>query len=300
MPEFDLNLVRTFVLLYETRSVTAAATALHVTQPTVSYGLQKLRRRFTDELFRRSGTGLVPTSTAQALYESLHGALAEIDAAVGGTRAFDPATARTAFTLCLSDLGELALLPRLVSALPQRAPGVTLTVRPLDVANAPDQLARGEVDAFIASPMLADRRVARTPLFSDVYVGMVAAGHPRLGGEHAGPAALAAERHIVVFGPAGHDGPHRALEAHGLLGRVALSVTRFAPLPYLVADSELVAIVPGTVGALFAAEHRMRLFDLPIAIEPARVSVYTRHPHARTPAQNWLVEFTREILADRD
>ena len=49
----DLNQLRTFVVLYELRSVTAAADRLHVTQPTVSYTLRRLRERFSDELFRR-------------------------------------------------------------------------------------------------------------------------------------------------------------------------------------------------------------------------------------------------------
>ncbi|TVT36726.1 LysR family transcriptional regulator [Amycolatopsis rhizosphaerae] len=297
MREFDLNLVRTFVLLYETRSVTATAESLHLTQPTVSYGLQKLRRRFSDELFRRTGNGLVPTTTARALYEPLHAALAEIETAVSGAQSFDPASGRAAFTLCLSDLGEVSLLPRLMAALPSRAPGVTLTVRPLDVVSAVDQLGRGEIDAFIASPPLSSRRVARIPLFSEGYVGMVADSHPRLRGDRAGLKALAAERHIAVFGPAGHEGPRRALEAHGLLERVVLEVTRFSTLPYLVQDGELVATVPRRVAETFAAEHRVRLLELPMEIEPAQVSIYTRHAHARTPAQHWLVGFMHEILA---
>ncbi|GHG08785.1 MULTISPECIES: LysR family transcriptional regulator [Amycolatopsis] len=295
MADFDLNLVRTFVLLYETRSVTATAESLHVTQPTISYSLQKLRRRFSDELFRRTGGGLVPTTTARALYEPLHSALSEIETAVSGAKSFSPSTARTAFTLALSDLGEISLLPRLMAALPSRAPGVTLTVRPLDVDRAADQLGRGEIDAFIASSLISSQRVARIPLFSEGYLGMVAADHPRL------PAAvsferLAAERHVTVFGPTGHDGPRRALEACDLLDRVVLEVTRFAALPYLVQDGELVAMVPRLVAQMFAAEHRVRLFDLPLEVEPAQVSVYARHTHARSAAQHWLVGFMREVL----
>ncbi|GAB3150107.1 LysR family transcriptional regulator [Amycolatopsis stemonae] len=295
MRDFDLNLVRTFVLLYETRSVTATAESLHVTQPTTSYSLQKLRRRFSDELFRRTGGGLVPTTTARALYEPLHSALSGIETAVSGAWTFDPSTARAAFTLCLSDLGEISLLPRLMAALPARAPGVTLTVRPLDVDRAADQLGRGEIDAFIASPLISSQRVARVPLFSEGYLGMVALDHPRLGAQVSFD-ELAAERHVTVFGPTGHDGPRRALEGRGLLDRVVLEVTRFAALPYLVQDGELVAMVPRLVAEVFAAEHRVRLFELPMDVEPAQVSVYTRHTHARSPAQQWLVTFMREVL----
>ncbi|MCQ4209244.1 MULTISPECIES: LysR family transcriptional regulator [Streptomyces] len=297
MRDFDLNLVRTFVLLYETRSVTATAEALHVTQPTVSYGLQKLRRRFADELFRRTGSGLAPTTTARALYEPLHSALSEIETAVSGARSFDPATARAAFTVCLSDLGEVALLPRVMAALPRCAPSATLTVRSLDVEGVADQLARGEIDAFIASPPLGSPRMARIPLFSEGYVAVVAKEHPRLRGDRMSLAELAAERHITVTGPAGHGGPRRALEAQGLLPQVALDVTRFAGLPYLVQDGELVAMAPRLVARMFAADHRVRLLELPFDIEPAQVSVYARHAHARTPAQDWLVTFLRDTLS---
>ena len=295
MRDFDLNLVRTFVLLYETRSVTATAESLHVTQPTISHSLQKLRRRFSDELFRRTGGGLVPTTTARALYEPLHRALSDIESAVSGARSFDPASARAAFTLCLSDLAEISLLPRLMAALPSQAPGVTLTVRPLDVDRAADQLGRGEIDAFIASPLISFQRVARIPLFSEGYLGMVSRDHPRLG-PRVSFDELTAERHVTVFGPTGHNGPRRALEDCGLLDRVVLEVTRFAALPYLVQDGELVAMVPRLVAEMFAAEHRVRLFELPLEVEPAQVSVYARHAHARSPAQHWLVGFMREVL----
>ena len=39
----DLNSLRTLLMLYETRSVTAAAERLNVSQPTVSYTLARLR-----------------------------------------------------------------------------------------------------------------------------------------------------------------------------------------------------------------------------------------------------------------
>ena len=39
----DLNLLRSFVAIYETRSLTAAAEGLYVTQPAVSQALGRLR-----------------------------------------------------------------------------------------------------------------------------------------------------------------------------------------------------------------------------------------------------------------
>ncbi|GLY69530.1 LysR family transcriptional regulator [Amycolatopsis taiwanensis] len=297
MSDFDLNLVRTFVLLYETRSVTATAESMHLTQPTVSYGLQKLRRRFDDELFRRTGAGLIPTTTASELYQPLCAALAGIEGIVSRSDAFDAATARTGFTIALSDLGEVALLPRLLTRLRTDAPGSTLTVRPLDVEGAEAQLGRGEIDAFIASPLICSQRLARIPLFSESYVGMVGQEHPRLRGNPVTEADLAAEEHVTVFGPNGHHGPRRALNAHGM--NVALEVTRFSSLPYLLRGGELVAMAPRKVAEVFADTQPVRLFEVPFEIESVEVSIYARHPHARSSAQRWLVEFMHRVLAER-
>lgn len=296
MAEFDLNLVRTFVLLYETRSVTATSVALHVTQPTVSYSLQKLRRRFDDQLFRRSTGGLVPTARAVGLYDPLRSALAEIERAVAPALTFEPATASARFTIALSDIGEVSLLPRLLEALVDVAPGVTLTVRPLDVAEAEGQLGRGELDAFVATPVILSDRITRLPLYQEGYVGVVRDSHPRLRGATVTRGELAAERLVRVLGSTGHTGPAQALEAEGLGGRVALDLARFAALPRVLARTELVAFAPHYVAEVFATVHAVRFFELPWPVDPVEVAVYARHPHARSAAQQWLVEFMAHTL----
>ncbi len=297
MSDFDLNLVRVFVLLYETRSVTATADAVHVSQPTVSYSLAKLRRHFGDELFRRSGHGLSPTAAADRLYEPLRQSLATIQQAISPAPAFDPATSRARFAIGLSDLGEASLLPLLLAPLQARAPSVSLVARPLDMSDSPRQLANGEVDAFIATPVLTSPQMRRIPLFSESYVVMVTDRHPRVRGDSVTVAQLRAERHILVDGPFGHVGPKLALQTLELLDRVALQVGKFSVLPYLVQHSELVAIVPEYLGRAYAATHPVRLLRLPISLEPIDVALYALPERSRTPAQRWLVDFLVQTLA---
>ncbi|MEV6335715.1 LysR family transcriptional regulator [Nocardia vinacea] len=293
--EFDLNLVRTFVLLYETRSVTAAADLLGVTQPTVSYGLGKLRRRLRDELFVRGPGGLVPSAEAERLYPPLRAAIAGVDETLSAATEFDP-TRPAHFALGLSDLGEVTVLPLVLAELAVRAPQVTLQVEAFDVDTATDRLARGEVDAMVASPILDSPRLTRTPLFSEGYAGLVAARHPRLRGATPTQAELERERHIVVEGVTGHPGPRKALREHHLEDRVAVRVTRFATLPYVVQDSELVAIVPERVAHALARTHPVRVFTLPWPIEPVEVAAYTRRAPGRAAAQGWFLDVVRAAL----
>ncbi|MFE7211061.1 LysR family transcriptional regulator [Streptomyces sp. NPDC001698] len=299
MRTFDLNLARVFVLLYETGSVTVTADTLHVTQPTVSYSLGKLRRHFGDELFRRTGRGLTPTAGARRLYEPLQRALADIDSTVRQADVFDPGAMSGRFTVALSDLGEVTLLPRLLAAARERATGVSFTVRPLDVDEAEHQLRRGDLDAFVATPVLTSHRTVRIPLFHERYVGMVAADHPRVRGESVTLAELATESHATVFGPSGHVVPRAVLAAHGLLDRVVVDATRFSMLPYLLEQTDLIAIVPEYVGEVFASSHQLRMVRLPFDTEPIEVALYARHESSRSPSQRWLVQFMAEVLGER-
>ena len=66
-PLLDPKLLRLLDLLHRTRNVTQAAELLGQSQPTVSIGLAKLRRRLGDSLFVRTPAGMQPTPRTEAL-----------------------------------------------------------------------------------------------------------------------------------------------------------------------------------------------------------------------------------------
>lgn len=133
MNQIDLNLMRTFVLLYETGSVTHTAERLYVTQPSVSYALARLRELFEDRLFVRTRQGMEPTIAARQLYPALRDALQQLQDAIESSRDFEPATCTRRFRLALTDLGEMALLPKLMRRLHEQAPQAELEVVPLEI-----------------------------------------------------------------------------------------------------------------------------------------------------------------------
>ncbi|MBK5530170.1 LysR family transcriptional regulator [Pseudomonas sp. TH08] len=60
----DLNLLVTFAVLFRERNVSRTAALLKVGQPAVSGSLARLRARFADPLFVRTGRGVRPTARA--------------------------------------------------------------------------------------------------------------------------------------------------------------------------------------------------------------------------------------------
>lgn len=292
----DLNQVRTFVHLYETRSVTATSQLLHVSQPTVSYTLQKLRRHFGEELFVRSARGLRPTPAATRLYGPLSVAVADIDRSVGNTEAFDPSSTDRQFTVMLSDFGELSFLPLLLGRLAQLAPAARLRVRHLVVDAAVDLLVSGQVDLVITSVPLVSDRLTRQPFMDADYAVLAARNHARVGsGRRLTRAAFTRERYVSVAGTAGHLGPVELLWRLGLDDRVELQLSSFSAVPYVVAATDLLSIVPRHIGEIFAARHDIEVVDLPWSIEPIHVTAYTRK--SRSPAQDWLAQLVVETLS---
>jgi DNA-binding transcriptional LysR family regulator len=75
---FDLNLLLVLDGVLREGTLSNAAKALNVSQPTISSSLAKLREILQDELFVRSGNGMQPTPRALALKEPVQRVLAAV------------------------------------------------------------------------------------------------------------------------------------------------------------------------------------------------------------------------------
>lgn len=80
----DLNLLKVFDAIYNERNLVLAGKRLHLTQSAVSHALGRLRELVGDELFIRTGKGMVPTARAVAMAPHLQDSLHRIETALGG------------------------------------------------------------------------------------------------------------------------------------------------------------------------------------------------------------------------
>ena len=68
---FDLNLFVILNAIYTEGSLTKAAEVVGITQPAVSNALSRLREKFNDDLFIRTGSGMVPTKKTENLIKDI-------------------------------------------------------------------------------------------------------------------------------------------------------------------------------------------------------------------------------------
>lgn len=290
----DLNQLRTFVVLYELRSVTAAAERLHVTQPTVSYTLRKLRDRFGDDLFRREGHDMVPTAKATALFGPLHEALAQIDEAVSDPDAFEPAGFSGELALGLTSIGEQTFLPPIMAALARAESRPHLQVARLDADQVEDGLIRGTIDLAMSVSMIGSPRLSRTHVRAVEYVALSAAEHPL---PETGPDMFAGRHFVRVSARGGHVFPLQVLTEHALMSQVSLTVEEYATVPAVLQATDLVVLLPRHVAEVFSGWFEgLRIADLPWPAQSTPVSLYTRREASLSPAQKWFRSVVRDAV----
>ena len=112
----DGSLLRTFLVVLEEHSASAAAARLGVAQSTVSHALAKLRRFTNDQLCVRSGQALEPTEVALSLKEPVQSILDDLRG-LTHRKDFNPASEDMRFVIAANDMQRDLVFPQLVREL---------------------------------------------------------------------------------------------------------------------------------------------------------------------------------------
>lgn len=266
---FDLNLLKLFVALAETGSVTAAAARVGLTQPAASNALGRMRRILDDPLFLRSQNAMVPSRYAAEVLPAVQTALSTMIDALNRASSFQPGESRRRFRMSLSGLGEAMFLPALARAVVAEAPFVMLENAPVPLADLGQGLMSGRIDLAIGLVTLADPGVETITLYTERYVAICAPDDPA---PPQTPAALKGAALLIAAPAATYAGEIGAILARlGLETNPSLVIREFAALPDLLAGGHYVAIVPARYGEMLARAGRARL--LPITLGQAETPV---------------------------
>lgn len=145
--QFDWNRARAFLVTAEEGSLSAAARALGMTQPTLGRQVDALEQELGVALFDRVGRGLALTPTGLDLLEHVR---AMGDAAGRVSLAATGQAQSIEGTVCItaSEVTAAYLLPPIVAQLRRDAPGIEIE---LIASNTPSDLRRREADIAVRS-----------------------------------------------------------------------------------------------------------------------------------------------------
>ncbi len=287
MAKLDLDWLGVFIQVYKTQSVSRAADNLGMEQASASIVLNKLRLHFGDALFCRTSVGMEPTPRAKAIYPDLLEAQLRLDNARGGSLTFSPLDAKREFRLCMTDISEIVLLPKLINHLQQVAPGVMVEADKIST-DSRRRLEAGDLDLAIGFTPDLEAGFYQQALFAQDFVCLVSKHHPRIQAKINRKSFLA-EGHIhVMSSSTGHSIVEKILSKNGLERRIVLRVHSFLGVARIVAQTELLVIVPRLLGHALALLEPVQLLEPPVALPSYKVKQHWHERFNADPGNIWL------------
>ena len=292
MARFDLNLLPALDALLTERHVTRAADAIHVSQPTMSGMLQRLRHQFNDEILTRVGRNMELTPFAASLSSSVREALLRVNALTQTVPEFNPRSSSRSFVLMTSDYCLMTFMPRVLRRLAIEAPQLRLHVQPM--SGPIQKLNGGDIDFCITSDdwrllQAGDNRdCLRTDvLFADPFVCILDRSHPV--GATISLAEYLNYPHVQVKMAGELETPEDVSIRHALPDhRPNFTVADFMAVPYLVKDSTLIGIVQRRLAALVCSSLKLRMLKPPFAISDLHETLLWHTRNLADPAHKWM------------
>jgi DNA-binding transcriptional LysR family regulator len=271
----DLNLLVALESLLEEASVGRAADRVALSQPAMSHALRRLRILLGDPLLVRVGSGMQLTPRGQALRYPVKDVLSRVrDLLVMET--FDAARSTRSFQLFVSDYASDLLFPLLRKQLQHEAPSISIRVQQGGAFRVDSvELARA-VDVAITCVPSSFKGFYQQRLFIDRDACAV-----RRGSSTTSKIFRKAEflkwQHVAVVGREFREDPVDTwLHEQGCRRNVALTVPHYLQALHVVAQSDLIAVIPER---LIRAYSRVLDLDvLPVPLDVGTFHEYLLHP----------------------
>lgn len=285
LSRLNLNHLLTLDALLLEKNVTRAAERLHLSQPSVSVRLAKLRSVFKDPLLIPGAGGMIPTTRAEELRAPLRDALEKLQQAVQASAAFDPRKASNTWRIAAADYGGSIVLLPVLDSIRKEAPATRLAVSQVVPLQIERQLESGEVDLALQMTDDVGAGLHRQVLFEEQYVLVGRRGHPHLKRKLSIERFCALDHVIVSPDGGGFRGATDAILApRGLERRVVLSVPHFFVAISAIRNSDIVGLVP----ARLVNPAELRVVTAPVKVPGYKMGLVWHDRSHRDPAHKWL------------
>lgn len=300
MKDFDLNLLRVVVALYDAGSVGRAAQVLGMSQPALSAALARLRKAFGEPLFVRTARGMSPTARAHALAASARAVLARVATDVLSEASFDPTTTAATFTLAMSDVGEMVFLPKLLESLQRLAPGAAVRSVSLPPARLEQALESGKADLAIGYfPDLKSSAFFQQRLFTHRFVCLLRADHPIRGHRLTLDQFLSLGHAVVRAEGRSQEIFENYLSRKKIARRIVLLTPHFMSIPTIIGKTDLVVTLPHAIGLYFSqAGANIKVMEPPLPIPRIELRQHWHRNAHHEPKNKWLRRLVADIFSD--
>lgn len=255
--QLDLNLLIALDILITEASVTKAAKKLNMSQSAMSYSLKKLRNILDDDLLIRTSREMEVTPYAKEISDRLRQILIEIQTTLLAKDAFDPATTQETFKLAMSDYVEATIGVNLLQQIATQAAGMRMRINNLEKETVIDDLDANRLDLAINPGLALNNWHVSQDLYREEFV-CVFRGDDAI--EEISLEDYLERSHILVSLRDDFESQSdRLLEQLQRSRRVIWSTSHFMSVPFLLNNSDCVALLPRRMAQRCAKSMNLKI-----------------------------------------
>jgi DNA-binding transcriptional LysR family regulator len=291
----DLNLLIIFEAVYSSGNISQAAKSLGMSQPTISNALGRLRDTLDDQLFVREGRGVKPTPKAVTMIGPIREALQMIEGGVSGDEGFDPTSSQRHFRIVAMDSIEAFIAPHLIK-LVQDHQSVTIENLPIISTPMVDGLNDGSLDLVLANFLNESLDCTCQPLLTPSLCIITRKDHGKIDGKFTQEHFESLSHVALVPKLRALSRLEEGLRAQNITRHIVYSVTKFWAFPHIVANTDLVGIVPTAFAHETAKTYPLTIHPLPFEYPPEKLYMTWKTSRTNDPGHRWLREEITKAL----
>ncbi|MCM2678864.1 LysR family transcriptional regulator [Echinimonas agarilytica] len=291
--QFDLNLLRIFLNVYQYQSMSKAAEHLDLNQSSVSNAMIRLKIELGEVLFLREGRGIKPTAFADEFASQIKDSLATVEAVVANQQHFQPDQTQRTFVVYSNEVMMLMLAPIVAELTQATQCRVEFRETPPIEQRIYDDLSRQKVDAALDLFPRIPSAFQQQAMLRHQGVVIASRHHPRIQGRisqseylseaHVGLRMRRSDLHVVNF-LSKQRIPNRKMmcEFSSVMGLMAMC-----------SRSEYLGFVPQEFARQYQDAFELQLLKPPYDFEALESQLIWHRSMSAHSAHQWL----REILS---
>ncbi|ELN2735815.1 TPA: LysR family transcriptional regulator [Pluralibacter gergoviae] len=292
----DLNLLYALDALLEEGSVVGAARRMHLSSPTMSRTLARIRETTQDPILVQSGRELVPTQRALEIRASIKQAIQQATCVLAPRPPVELQNLESHFNVRANDIFIGTMAGKLVDAMKNEIPRARLCFTPEENDIDDEALRSGRIDLFISASRQLGTEIRIQPLFSTRIVGVATVDHPIFENEIT-PQRLVQWGHITISRRGKSHGPiDEILSVHALKRRVQLVVsTPGSALQALNGTDLILPVAEHLARSVQGMGVKIRIFDLPLSLPEITITQAWHPRYQNDLGHQWLRRTIRAL-----
>ncbi|MEM9510376.1 MAG: LysR substrate-binding domain-containing protein [Cyanobacteria bacterium P01_E01_bin.35] len=255
-----------------------------------------MRTILNDDLLIRTSREMEVTPYARQISDRVRQILVEIQATLLKKDTFDPLSTSETFKIAVSDYVEATIGVNLLQKIAIEAPGIKIRINNLDKETVMDSLDKNSLDLAINAQLSLKSWHVSEDLYREDFVCVFQADDSVT---ELSLADYLERSHILVSLRDDFQGKSdEILNNQQQSRRVIWSTSHFMAVPFLLANSDCVALLPRRMAQQCAKAMNLKILPPPIPIAGFTVSMVWHQRNTNNLAHQWLRQQIIEAVRD--